>query len=476
MAGADADSEPPVGSDSGRSFPSGGAIFADRADAGRQLAAKLGDYKGTDGVVLALPRGGVPVGYEVALALDLPLDVYVVRKLGAPGQPELGVGAIAPGGVLLLDNSTISALGITHEQIEQVVAAERAEMERRMRSFRDGRPMPDVRGKTVILVDDGLATGVTASAAIVALRKQEPARIVLAVPVCASATVAALRAQVDDLVCVEIPERFAAVGLWYADFEQTPDNEVVALLERAQGSYRERADAESGQVASHSMTEFASVTAPAQRPVQVPVGDVSIDGDLIVPNPASGVVLFAHGSGSSRFSSRNRAVARDLQNAGFATLLIDLLTAEEEIAEAQTHHLRFDISFLAQRLIYAMDWLRSEASTAALPIGLFGASTGAAAALVAAAARPDDVSVVVSRGGRPDLAGEWLSRVAAPTLLIVGGEDTQVMELNKQAFAQLPAVKEMVIVPGATHLFEEPGTLEQVSLLAVGWFSRLGGN
>ncbi|MBF6612718.1 MAG: dienelactone hydrolase family protein [Chloroflexi bacterium] len=470
-AAGESPEEEPAG---GGLFLPRGAIFANREDAGRQLAAKLEKYKGANGVVLALPRGGVPVGYQVARALRLPLDLYVVRKLGAPDQPELGVGAIAPGGVIILDNNAIAALGITREQIEEVIGAERAEMERRTLAFRGALPPPDVHGKTVILVDDGLATGVTASAAIIALRKQEPARIVLAVPVCASATVAALRAQVDDLICVETPQHFAAVGLWYANFEQTTDEEVVDLLERSQPSRQGRTVTQGAQESSSlkwTLTASEGAT-PVQRAVQVPVGDISIDGDLTIPSSASAVVLFAHGSGSSRFSSRNRAVARELQNAGFATLLIDLLTAEEEIAEAQTRHLRFDISLLAERLVYAMSWLRSEESTAALPIGLFGASTGAAAALVAAAARPDDVKAIVSRGGRPDLAGKHLSQVAAPTLLIVGGEDTQVIELNKQAFAELPAVKEMAIVPGATHLFEELGALEQVSRLAVEWFSR----
>jgi pimeloyl-ACP methyl ester carboxylesterase len=184
------------------------------------------------------------------------------------------------------------------------------------------------------------------------------------------------------------------------------------------------------------------------------------------------VVLFAHGSGSSRHSPRNRFVARVLREAGLATLLIDLLTADEEAVDQYTAQLRFDIGLLAQRLVGATDWLLQNRETAGLPIGYFGASTGAAAALVAAAERPDAVAAIVSRGGRPDLAGPALSRVRAPTLLIVGGNDIPVIGLNEEALAQLTTEKRLVIVPGASHLFEEPGALEEVARLAADWFGR----
>jgi pimeloyl-ACP methyl ester carboxylesterase len=184
------------------------------------------------------------------------------------------------------------------------------------------------------------------------------------------------------------------------------------------------------------------------------------------------VVLFAHGSGSSRHSRRNRHVAALLNEAKLATLLLDLLTVEEEAVDMRTAHLRFDIGLLAGRLIVATDWLTREPDTQRLPVGYFGASTGAAAALVAAAERPDVVDAVVSRGGRPDLAGPALPLVRAPTLLIVGGDDVTVLELNRQALAQLRAEKELVIIPGATHLFEEPGALDEVARLARDWFER----
>ena len=211
---------------------------------------------------------------------------------------------------------------------------------------------------------------------------------------------------------------------------------------------------------------------PGDRDVAVLTGGVTLEGTLGRPARLSGVVLFAHGSGSSRHSPRNRAVARVLQDVGLATLLIDLLTAGEEDVDARTHRLRFDIGLLADRLVGAADWLGQQAETAGLAIGLFGASTGAGAALVAAAERPEAVRAVVSRGGRPDLAGAALAQVQAPTLLIVGGQDAPVLDLNREALAALRCEKKLEVVPGATHLFEEPGALDAVAKLARDWFVR----
>jgi len=207
-----------------------------------------------------------------------------------------------------------------------------------------------------------------------------------------------------------------------------------------------------------------------EREVQIPAGRTMLWGDLAVPVSAGGVVLFAHGSGSSRCSSRNRYVALVLQRAGLATLLMDLLTSDEDALDAQTAALRFDIELLACRLVDVTSWLIDQPQMAQLPIGYFGASTGAAAALIAAANHSNSVSAVVSRGGRPDLAGEALRQVVAPTLLIVGGRNPQVLEFNRKALAELPGEKKLEIVPGATHLFEEPGALESVAQLAKSWF------
>jgi len=206
--------------------------------------------------------------------------------------------------------------------------------------------------------------------------------------------------------------------------------------------------------------------------VRILAGDAELVGDLSVPDSALGLVVFAHGSGSGRRSSRNQSVAAALNDRGFATLLFDLLTTDEVAIDEVTRHLRFDIGFLATRLVAAVDWTKTQASIAHLPLGLFGASTGAAAALVAAASRPERVSAVVSRGGRPDLAVKILDHVRAATLLLVGGEDTEVIALNQFALRRLQPPKELILVQRATHLFEEPGTLEEVSRFAASWFER----
>jgi dienelactone hydrolase len=206
--------------------------------------------------------------------------------------------------------------------------------------------------------------------------------------------------------------------------------------------------------------------------VQVQAGSVTLEGDLSVPEDARGIVVFAHGSGSSRLSPRNRRVAAMLRQAGLATLLFDLLTPTEEAVDSVTRELRFNIRLLADRVEAATAWLKEQPGVGDLKLGYFGASTGAAAALVAAAERPEDVAAVVSRGGRPDLAEPYLPRVQAPTLLIVGEWDEPVIEMNRQAMAHLGGTKELVIVPGASHLFEEPGRLEEVARLASGWFAR----
>ncbi len=214
-----------------------------------------------------------------------------------------------------------------------------------------------------------------------------------------------------------------------------------------------------------------------ERAIQVRTGRSRLDGDLAVPPGARGVVLVAHGTGSSRHSSRNRHVAAELQGAGYATLLLDLLTSGEERLDSISAQIRFDIPLLGERVVHAVEWVREQAETKRLPLGLFGASSGAAAAIVAAAERPREVTAIVSRGGRPDLAGSALERVRAPTLLIVGGADEVVLDLNREALSKLRCTSALEIVPGATHLFEEEGALERVSRLAREWFGKwmLGG-
>ena len=211
-----------------------GSRFKDRRDAGRRLCERLVRYRDEDPLVLALPKGGVPVAYEITYALGAPLDVFIVRKLGAPGRPELGIGAVAQGGVRIVNQHTVQALNVSEEYIEHTAQREMAEVVRRLRLLRGNRPEPEVRARTVILVDDGLATGVTAWAAIRALRRRAPQRLILAVPVCAARTAEVIRSEVDELACLETPSNLMSISLWYRDFEQVSDEEVIELLQGAQ--------------------------------------------------------------------------------------------------------------------------------------------------------------------------------------------------------------------------------------------------
>jgi len=421
--------------------------FRDRVAAGRALAERLGSLRGQPLVVFGLPRGGIPVAAEVARALGAPLDVLVVRKLGLPYQPELAMGAIAEDGVRVVDERMLAMGSVTAPELDAVEHRERIELERRVARYRGGRRPRPVAGRTALVVDDGIATGATARAACRALRARGAARVVLAAPVGPPDTAERLADVADEVVLVAAPGGFAAVGQWYDDFSPTTDGEVAALL-------RGSVPAESGAVA-------------ADPPVEIPVGSLRLPGALVPPSGVPALVVFAHGSGSSRHSPRNLQVAGALQAVGLGTLLFDLLTADEERDRAQV----FDVGLLADRLAVATQWIREQLAPAPPAVGYFGASTGAAAALRAAASPDSPVFAVVSRGGRPDLAGAALSAVRAPTLFVVGGADRVVADLNREARARMVACEtRLEIVPGAGHLFSEPGTLATVADLACEWF------
>jgi putative phosphoribosyl transferase len=434
--------------------------FANREDAGRQLAQQLGDLAHRkDVIVLGIPRGGVPVAFQIASALGVPLDIFLSRKLGVPGHEELAFGAIAAGNGRYLDESVIRGAGISAAEIEQVTRRVKEILNERATQYRGNQSPIDVAGKVVILVDDGIATGASVYAAIHALRQMKPAMIVLAVPVMPASTRAWLGGKVERLVCLYAPVDFYAVGQFYIDFGQVPDEEVVTLLRQAG-----KAQMEADPLPTHDVHS---------EEVLIDVGAIRLAGKLSVPDHPTGLVLFVHGSGSSRHSPRNRFVAQMLQSRGLATLLFDLLTDAEERVDQHTSQYRFNIELLSQRLIEATHWAQRVARVKDLPIGYFGASTGAAAALIAAAELPDQIAAVVSRGGRPDLAGDYLLRVKASVLLIVGGKDDVVLGLNKQALQSLGCKdKQLVVIPKATHLFEEEGTLEQAARQAADWFVR----
>jgi len=423
--------------------------FVDRHDAGRRLAERLRSLSSEKTVVLGLPRGGVPVAFEVAQSLHAPLDVLLVRKLGVPFQPELAMGAIGEDGVRVLNGRVLAQVGVNANDLRDTEARERQELKRRAERYRGRRLRVDLTGCTAIVVDDGIATGSTARAACEVARLHGASRIVFAAPIGPPSAVEQLRSEADEVVLLETPTRFYAIGQFYSDFSQTPDDEVVRLLEAA----------------------HKDGAGPPLYDEEIDVGiddGLVLPGHLTVPEGAPMVVLFAHGSGSSRHSPRNLFVAETLNRAGLGTMLLDLLTREEEVERANV----FDIELLAARLSGATEWLRHHPAGVRNLIGYFGASTGAAAALWAATEPDAGIAAVVSRGGRPDLAGPRLPDVHAPTLFIVGGDDATVLALNREAQARMQCETQLRVVLGATHLFEEPGALDRVAVLARDWFLR----
>lgn len=419
--------------------------FADRLDAAAQLAPRLASLRAAHPLVLAIPRGAVPMGRELARLLGADFDVVMARKLGAPGNPEFAVGAVDESGHAWIAPHAAAA-GADAGWLAARIEDERRTMRERRARWCAGRAPVDVAGRTVIVVDDGLATGATMRVALDAVRRRGPARLVCAVPVAAADSLAAVRAHCDEVVCLHAAQAFHAVGAWYERFDPVDDAEVA-----------------------HCLAPLPGAGGDACESPRIPLADAILDADLTVPPGAHGLVVFAHGSGSSRHSPRNRHVAAALQQRGFATLLLDLLTPAED---RRTAH-RFDTTLLARRLAGALDWARTRPALRDLPAGLFGASTGAAAAIEVAAREPGAVGAVVSRGGRPDLASpQALARLRAPTLLLVGGADREVLALNRAARSAMANAAELLVVPGATHLFEEPGALDAVADAAAGWFSR----
>jgi putative phosphoribosyl transferase len=394
----------------------------------------------------------MPVAAEVAGALQAPLDVVVVRELAVPENPDHPIGALAENDITIIDDEAVRRQGLNTAQLDAMVARGRQDLARRLARDYPARPRLAVAGRTVLLVDDGLVDAHRAQAAARRLRQRGATRIVLAAPVAARESARELCDWVDDVVCVTI------AGLWstqysYKDFAPTSNEEVSALL--------------------------AEPTGGVTREVAIAVeAGLKVSGELTVPWGAHGrgVVAFAHGAGSSRLSPRNRQIARLLNEAGFATLLFDLLSPGEERDRASvfgSHRLDVpELSLLARRLVAATHWLRRQPETARLALGYFGASSGSAVALLAAAELGAGVRAVVSRGGRPDLAQARLGEILAPVLLIVGGADTAVLELNRRAQAHLCCENELAVVPGATHLFEEPGALEHVGRLTIDWFTQ----
>jgi len=415
-------------------------LFRDRVEAGEALAAKLESLNlGRNICVLALPRGGIPLGAVVASTLQCQLDMLFIKKIGAPHHEELAIGAVSESGTIW-QKETLDFLNIPRDVQQQLAREKQKELKAQLLKWRKGRKPIDVKGMTAIVVDDGLATGTTMRAALDFLKTQTPKRIVVAVPVASHVAAEDVSKECDDFVTLEIPEPFFSVGQWYQDFTQVTDDEV------------ERALTQTGKAGlfDHS--------------VIIPHNNLLFEGRLIIPENAKGLVIFAHGSGSTHTSPRNQKVSSALNRIGLATLLFDLLTPDESTDRRNV----FDIPLLVERLRNATSWALKQEQLKDLPVAFFGASTGAAAALGAASGN-DKIKSVVSRGGRPDLAGEYLKDVSAKVLLIVGGEDREVIALNQHAKLGLYKC-ELVIVPGAGHLFEEGNTLDEVVEYASNWF------
>jgi putative phosphoribosyl transferase len=430
-------------------------LFRDRIEAGHQLARALQAYKGRNPLILAIPRGAVPMGRALADDLQGTLDVVMVRKIGAPYNPEFAMGAVDESG-WVYRNPWAGDDPATRQHIEAERLVQLEVLRRRRAQYTPGHQPVDPAGRIVIVVDDGLATGSTMIAALHALRGRHPAKLICAVPVAPPDVLEKIGSHADEVVCLHTPEDFQAVGQFYAHFDQVEDTEVIEVLRASQRA------APPANPAPHAKTP----TGLKDGVVRIRLPDVALEGELHWGD-GHRLVVFAHGSGSSRHSPRNRYVAQVLNESGIGTLLFDMLTEQED----QDYERRFDIDLLTKRLLDVTAWLRRQSSS--LSLGYFGASTGAAAALRAAAHLSPTVDAIVSRGGRPDLAGaQALHRVHCPTLLIVGSLDHEVLALNRQALVQLGATRQLVQIPGATHLFEEKGTLEQVAKTACRWLSQ----
>ena len=418
--------------------------YWDRGHAGRQLSRALRRFSIAEPLLLAAGPESVLIARQVSDRLQCDIDVLLVADVCDSEEPQVVFGAVTEGGATVIDRTTCAARRIDAATIEAAIHRGLSEAARRATIIRGGNMLTDLRGRFVIIVDDRMASAMRMSAAVSAARRRGAERVVVAAPIGARTAVENLQIVADEVICPLVVSDEHPVTDWYQEPETVTDTDVAAMLRMA-----------------------------ARHEVSIEVGDPhgrgwQVQGTLAIPRGARGVVVFAHGSGSSRWSPRNQEVADSLNDAGFATVLFDLLTEDE----AADRSLVFDIPYLAERLIAVVDWCRSDDRLRHLPMGLFGASTGAAAALAAAARRPEVVRAVVSRGGRPDLAMEDLPHVDAPTLLIVGGDDEQVLRLNEAALGRLSGMARIEVVPGATHLFEEPGALERVSLLAGSWFDE----
>ncbi|GHD33069.1 phosphoribosyltransferase family protein [Streptomyces galbus] len=438
--------------------------FVDRTEAGRLLARRLEHLRGRDVVVLGLAPGGMPVAREVARHLGAALDVLVVRALGVPWQPELAFGAVGEHGMRVLDDDVIRHVALAAEDQRAVERAERAEVARLTRRYRGERAPEPVAGRTVVVTDEGMADGVTASAACRAVRARGAVHVLLAVPVAPERALARLRPVADQVVCLQPLRHLGSVGAWYRSFPRVEDDTVPgppARPLREQPGTPAAADAPTAP----SGTAHGDARAEAVEK-DVPAGPVRLRARLTVPDAAYGLVVLAHGDcvggATACDCPGHRRVAALLVRAGLGTLLLDLVTRDE----ARDRHLPFDIVLLARRLRAATRWARDETR---LPVAYFGSGTAAAAALEAVALDPG-IRAVVGCGGRPDLARPaTLAAVHVPTLLAVGARDTRILCLNRLAADWMHCEHRVAVLPGAGSVPEDPAARDEVARLAGEW-------
>jgi putative phosphoribosyl transferase len=470
-------------------LPNSGAaaepIFRDRADAGRRLARPLARYAADpDVVVVGLARGGVPVAYEVAAGLGVTLAVLAVRRIGVPGMEEVALGAIAEGSRRFVPNAVLQYIGVPLDLVERLTAGERVELDRQASLFRTARAFPDLRGRTVVLVDDGLATGATLRAAVRSVRNAQPKRVVVAVPVASRWAADELRPEVDELIVLFTPLGFELIEPWYRDYRPVTDDAVLSLLA---GPLR-RVSMTVRDISERLGRALGGPTAQPrddERPVVIPVADGMAVGALGMPPwPAAsagprrshhvrGLVILAHAAAGGRNNYRERYLAGRLRLSGYATLRLDLATKATQPAVDGSTSLGTDVDRLAARLATVCDWAVQAKILGAHRISLIGSGLGGAVALIAAAHRPRGISSVVVRSARVDLAEHALATVQAPVLLIVGGGDRQTLVANAEARRKLSRGARLLPMPHAGQTFDEPGALGALGEQVVSWLDRL---
>jgi putative phosphoribosyl transferase len=411
-------------------------IFRDRDQAARLLEAELSRYRSLNPIVFGLPAGGVPMAKVIADALGSELDVILVKKLMGPGS-DRSVGVVAEdGGVYFAPGS--ENLEVLEDDLADRASLEIDKLQAKRRLLTPHRDQLEVDGRAVILVDDGITTGETISAAARSLMEQGAVHLVVASPVASNEAVERLEREGAETCVLSVPEDFFSVSQFYEDLSEVEDFEIVQML--------------SGE----------------KPEIKIHDGEAELRGYLVVPDRAKALIFFVQGSGSGRHSPRNQYIARFFQNEGLATLFVDLM-AEEEFEDKDRI---LNIGFLARRVGLICEWIDQDPQLSLLPFAMFASSTGAAAAITASVKVDGRLKALVCRGGRPDLAMECLPLVRVPTMFIVGGEDEPVLSLNREAFEQLNCEKDLRIIEKAGHLFEEPGALEKMVRTGQAWLER----